>query len=607
MTWGCKLAPINYQVSTASLSARPCGGAAESVGLLDLRRPLVELAAQTSSDYSPRDSVWKRYFCNSEASAAAGGIGTAGRLSSMSTSGCETRNQTQVEQEPRLGSHSDTKSTRSMTDSTMHALQERVSSCSALRGDARHDPVNMASALPPQNVTVSPPPSANDVAGDLMDNGQPSTPPRMPQLSSAYQVSESDRQAIGLGKTEALAITTSIANSGLTDQIAPLVLPSEQPGQPHQLVGSMNIHSSTARLVGQSLSRTQSNPIGVLDPVAEQPQKKSVAACAESITAQDLQLIRGQGRPHAAVREVAETTLMLLGFRDATWSAAQMYFDRAGAFLDKVRNFDASKSVSRLQYQKLCRSLASSQAFSDEAYMESICPAAVGLVSWCRAVSDVLALRYGECSEQLRGPHSGRKASVRSPRGSVDDCVSRVGSTATTADAPSTLGSPVPSRGQLRTGSFDVDDDLDGSLPSRPSLGDLEVIPDVYNMSVNELRRVRDFTIRKPNVGEVMFPGEIDLVKERRVLEELTSIVRLDPGEVLVYPDADTKPREGEGLNRQALITLFQCRPPSGSLTDAESKAKYRDRIARMTEVKGATFVDYDCDRGIWRFSINHF
>ncbi|CAE8734632.1 unnamed protein product [Polarella glacialis] len=47
--------------------------------------------------------------------------------------------------------------------------------------------------------------------------------------------------------------------------------------------------------------------------------------------------------------------------------------------------------------------------------------------------------------------------------------------------------------------------------------------------------------------------------------------------------------------------------PNSAPFPDAESKARYRNRIALMTESKGARFVDYDCDHGIWQFRVEHF
>merc|ERR1712060_599155 len=103
--------------------------------------------------------------------------------------------------------------------------------------------------------------------------------------------------------------------------------------------------------------------------------------------------------------------------------------------------------------------------------------------------------------------------------------------------------------------------------------------------------------------------GEIDLSAEPHLFDELPSIVRLEQGEVVLYPDAEKKPKEGEGLNRPAAVTLFRCTPPpsNGAVPDEDAKARHRQRIAVMTESKGARFVDYDYDNGIWQFSVEHF
>ncbi|CAK0898153.1 unnamed protein product, partial [Prorocentrum cordatum] len=134
-----------------------------------------------------------------------------------------------------------------------------------------------------------------------------------------------------------------------------------------------------------------------------------------------------------------------------------------------------------------------------------------------------------------------------------------------------------------------------------------EVWPDVFSLPPSELRRVGGFRIRRRGVGEIAFEGEVDFASQPGLLEDLTAIVHLEMGEVVLYPGRD-KPREGTGLNRPATVTLFQCFPPEvGQFPDAESKARYRGRIAQMTEEKGAHFVDYDCDTGTWRFQVDHF
>merc|ERR1719506_2608587 len=113
-----------------------------------------------------------------------------------------------------------------------------------------------------------------------------------------------------------------------------------------------------------------------------------------------------------------------------------------------------------------------------------------------------------------------------------------------------------------------------------------------------ELREVRVAAL------EITFPGITDI----RGLD-IPSIVHLDIGEVLVYPDSDTKPPPGEGLNRQATITLYQCWPSDDhtQLLNPTKAEKYRNKIKAMTEKKNAHFLDYDCSTGVWMFQVEQF
>lgn len=386
--------------------------------------------------------------------------------------------------------------------------------------------------------------------------------------------------------------------------------------------------------------------------------------CAEAITAAELRDLAALSRPHPVVREVVETTLMLLSYQNTKWSAAQACFEDPEPFLERLHNFDASQHVSRLQYQKLCRGLAGQLGAFAEGHAESLAPASGGFASWCRAVYNVLAWRFGGPPLEARlcrgailrsrslevpspsrcGPTASRgsgspggvggsgagggasgRGSHRPPRGSGDAGTGGAPASGTETfssqsrrSPPTHRGAQAPARGceEEEEGSEPVPSTATPSTPptflgglvARPELGDLEVIPDIYAMPIAELRRVRDLTIRRARYGEVTFTGEIDLLRDRRVLEELPKIIRLEPGEVVLYPDAGTKPPEGEGLNRPATITLFQCMPPNGGHFDSlESKTRYRNSIAHMTELKGAHFVDYDCDHGVWQFRVDHF
>merc|ERR1712045_850000 len=78
---------------------------------------------------------------------------------------------------------------------------------------------------------------------------------------------------------------------------------------------------------------------------------------------------------------------------------------------------------------------------------------------------------------------------------------------------------------------------------------------------------------------------------------DFSRILKLEVGEVLVYPEGGTKPDVGVGLNKPAIVTMYKCYPPSGSklLKDTKAQERYKQKIKQMTERKKATFIEYDC------------
>ncbi|OLP94205.1 3'-5' exonuclease eri-1 [Symbiodinium microadriaticum] len=307
-----------------------------------------------------------------------------------------------------------------------------------------------------------------------------------------------------------------------------------------------------------------------------------LVAAASGVVVEDLTELASMPRPHPAVQRVAECVLMLLGFRDSSWAAARSAFESADIFQERLQAFRAPRSLSRLQFQKLQRSLEAAKAAWSDPAVANRCRACLGLEQWCRAVAEALAPKF----EALA--NSSRK-------------ISTLGASTGSSSVNGTTSLPGTSRGR------DVPEAAARtSIPI--GLGDLIITPNIYALQPHELRRVRDLTICRPKVGEVTFHGDLDLVTESNILEDLPHVLRLEPGEVVLYPDSRTKPREGKGLNRPATITLFRCLPPSGAaFPDEESKVRYRNRIAQMTEAKGARFVDYDCDQGLWQFRVDHF
>ncbi|XP_023223546.1 nuclear pore complex protein Nup98-Nup96-like [Centruroides sculpturatus] len=119
---------------------------------------------------------------------------------------------------------------------------------------------------------------------------------------------------------------------------------------------------------------------------------------------------------------------------------------------------------------------------------------------------------------------------------------------------------------------------------------------------------VENFTIGREGYGSVFFPGETNVAGLN-----LDEIVHFRRKEITIYPDDDNKPPVGEGLNRQAQITL-DCVWPVDKTThepikDTErlKQMGYEEKIERATLKLGAKFMEYRPETGSWVFQVNHF
>lgn len=510
----------------------------------------------------------------------------------------------------------------------LEATASPVQSFRSVGGSSLAAPVDLASNSGPATKSVSSdrsrsshsrPPLSPVLASSVLAGASaaPAPVPPSPESQQNRPLSPSDDQAIAPNTSSHWHRPPS--SPAVEHRAVPQATSSQQRRPPSPNGEGRAV--AAAPNMGQSHAEeraTAAAPVTVVSPATAAALQR-VAACAEAITVAELRSLRALSRPHLALREVVEMALMLLGYRDAKWSAAQGLFGRPEDFLSKMRAFDPARNVSRLQYQKLCRTVSGPQGSLDEGHAESFSAACGGLVRWCRAVYEVLALQFGSHAPRLtsRGGNQQREGSAtRTPPMGASATTSLGSSNGGLRSGGAPAPAPAVDLGKCDASSQPYRSDVPEPEPesinqpvrSRPDLGDMEIFPDIYAMSTADLRRVRNLTIRRADVGEVTFQCEIDLTRERAVLEDLPNIIRLDPGEVVLYPDPGTKPAEGEGLNRPAMITLFKCMPPNnGIFPDPESKARYRDRIARMTEQKGARFVDYDCDRGIWQFRVDHF
>ncbi len=89
------------------------------------------------------------------------------------------------------------------------------------------------------------------------------------------------------------------------------------------------------------------------------------------------------------------------------------------------------------------------------------------------------------------------------------------------------------------------------------------------------------------------------------------SAVTIDSKEVVVYPDDRKKPLEGEGLNKKAVVSLEGNWPVDKSTRepikdpDRIEKMGYVNKLERMTDKIGATFLGYDPNSGVCRFEVS--
>jgi hypothetical protein len=140
---------------------------------------------------------------------------------------------------------------------------------------------------------------------------------------------------------------------------------------------------------------------------------------------------------------------------------------------------------------------------------------------------------------------------------------------------------------------------------NEPDLAGLIVQPELWKLSEAELMNVRELKISRKGVGSVVFHGETDC---RGLLSQLHELLVIEQGEVVVYPETRWKPPVGQGLNKPASVALYGCMPKSQQrLADPKARDRYRQRVAVMTEEKGAVFEDYNCEDGTWKFRVNHF
>lgn len=375
----------------------------------------------------------------------------------------------------------------------------------------------------------------------------------IPQLQPPQQLSPSTPAAVGPKLGTQPGEDAPLKGQPRTTQVKPVMLrqqstPSEKrhPSSPVQ-------------------ERIPDNTVSTGDYLGE-----VVSAAASRVSCRDLAELRSFRNPPVVVCQIMEAVALLLGVTDYRWATVRKLLDNN--FLQRICTLDLAQ-LSWAQIERL-RILLQVPTFSEGTLIDR-CPPVVALAAWCNAVGKCVDIMEQTMAEQHAGHHHDLG----------------LGSAFAEEALASTLGSPVSANESPQ-------------YIERPDLDGLVAVPDLWQLNQDELAHVNNLCFSREGVGSVTFHGETDC---RQLVHCLRDIVVLRTGEVVVYPNADTKPPPGVGLNKPASVVLYGCHPTTQGFLDARSRAKYKKRVKSMTEEKGAEFVDYDCEHGVWQFRVNRF
>eukprot|EP00439_Symbiodinium_sp_Y106_P077861 s548_g16.t1 len=289
----------------------------------------------------------------------------------------------------------------------------------------------------------------------------------------------------------------------------------------------------------------------------------AVEHAARPISLKKLHELRSFRQPPAAVCQVVDAVSTLLGCYEPTWSAVKRRLD--SMLLHRLMSFSAMEAA-RCPSSRVRGFLEflEAPAFCDGSLADK-CPAVAPLAEWCLAVARLLLqLRATDSEAHTEGESNEETA----PHFAAQEA-----------------------NGQ--------------TAPAPPDLGGLYVNPPLWELDDEALCCVEDLVVGRDGVGHITFHGQTDC---RSLLKILPHILMVERGEIVVYPDAALKPEVGRGLNKPATVVLYGCMPKSQScLTDSRARHRYKQRVAQMTEEKGAIFEDYDPDDGTWKFRVLHF
>jgi len=340
----------------------------------------------------------------------------------------------------------------------------------------------------------------------------------------------------------------------------------------------------------------------------------------EALSPQALRELKLMQRPSGIAGGILETLVALLGKADTSWHSIRRVLQ--SNLVEHLRSFNPEE-VTLGQSRRLYGLLTAHG--NDDELVRARYPAVLPIMHWCKAVGTYLVGTGFGSGFEPEQPDTARAFGTHLVgTGFGSRCEPEQPNTARAAspEHPNTARAPVdmldeplqcasrhipaePCASERELGHDGVDERR--SQHPQPDVNRMDSIlirPDPSQLSESERREVLDMEVSRLGISSIVFHGYTDITGL-----DISRLVHLDVGEVLVYPEPGTKPPVGEGLNKRATVTMHRCFPPNGrdQLSDERSQTRYREKIKRMTEEKGAMFLDYNYHSGIWVSQVEHF
>ncbi|CAE7571737.1 nup98 [Symbiodinium microadriaticum] len=123
----------------------------------------------------------------------------------------------------------------------------------------------------------------------------------------------------------------------------------------------------------------------------------------------------------------------------------------------------------------------------------------------------------------------------------------------------------------------------------------------LQSMSDEDLSQVFRFRVSRAGFGSIEWEGCTDV----RHLN-LDDIVNIEHQSISVYEGDVDRPPVGRGLNRAAVLTLYNIYP--GNRTGSQdSYFKFEEKLKKICKKRGAEFRSYDIESGEWSFKVDNF